>query len=214
MRIGLGTMRAVMVAASLATSGCAYNALVTMQEQVASAWAQVESQLQRRNDLIPNLVEVTKGYAQHETQIFTAVADARARMLAAGTRDQQIEAAQGVSSALGRLLALAERYPDLKADRQFARLSDELAGTENRIAVERMRYNDAVREYNTALKRFPTLLYANALGFREEKYFQAAAGAQEVPRVDFGTGGGRPGPPAPAGDGAAAPGGGTAPARP
>ena len=177
---------AMLLGCLLLASGCNYNQLVTQQEQVASAWAQVQSQLQRRSDLVPNLVETTKGYARHETQIFTAVADARARMLAAGTRDQQIEAAEGMTSALGRLLALAERYPDLKADTQFARLSDELAGTENRIAVERMRYNEAVRDYNTALKRFPTMVYAGAMGFREEKYFEAPASAQDAPRVDFG----------------------------
>lgn len=178
----------VLVAASVLASGCGYNRLVSLQEAIASAWAQVQSQLQRRNDLVPNLVEVTKGYARHETEIFTRIADARAAMLSAGTREQQIEAADQMSGALGRLLAIAERYPDLKADRQFARLSDELAGTENRIAVERMRYNEAVREYNTTVKRFPTVLYAGALGFKEERYFEAAPGAKEVPKVDFGTG--------------------------
>lgn len=181
-------MQGALLAASMLVSGCGYNQLVSMQEAVAAAWAQVENQLQRRNDLVPNLVEVTKGYAKHETEIFTRVADARAAMLSAGTRGQQIEAAEQMSGALGRLLALAESYPDLKADRQFARLSDELAGTENRIAVERMRFNDAVREYNTTQKRFPTALYAGALGFKEERYFEAAAGAKEVPKVDFGTG--------------------------
>jgi len=167
-------------------AGCNYNQLVAQQEAVAAAWAQVDNQLQRRNDLVPNLVEVTRGYARHETEIFTRLADARAAMLAAGTRAQRIEAAEQMSGALGRLLALAERYPDLKADRQFARLSDELAGTENRIAVERMRYNEQVQAYNTALKRFPTVLYAGALGFKEEQYFQASPAAKEVPSVNFG----------------------------
>ncbi len=167
-------------------AGCNYNQLVAQQEAVAAAWAQVDNQLQRRNDLVPNLVEVTRGYARHETEIFTRLADARAAMLAAGTRAQRIEAAEQMSGALGRLLALAERYPDLKADRQFARLSDELAGTENRIAVERMRYNEQVQAYNTALKRFPTVLYAGALGFKEEQYFQASPSAKEVPSVNFG----------------------------
>lgn len=178
---------AVLLATSALGTGCNYNQLVAQQEAVAAAWAQVDNQLQRRNDLIPNLVEVTRGYARHETEIFTRVADARAAMLAAGTRDQRIEAAEQMTGALGRLLALAERYPDLKADRQFARLSDELAGTENRIAVERMRYNDTVRAYNTALKRFPTVLYAGALGFKEERYFETTAGAREVPAVRFDT---------------------------
>src|SRR5579864_5693644 len=129
-------------------AGCDYNRMVAMRERNAAAWAQVENQLQRRNDLIPNLVEVTKGYATHEREIFEQVADARAKLLSAGSRDDKIDAANEMSGALGRLLAIAERYPDLKANEQFARLSDELAGTENRIAVERMRYNDAVRDYN------------------------------------------------------------------
>src|SRR5204862_3145648 len=117
------------------------------------------------NDLIPNLVEVTRGYATHEKEVFSRIADARARLLAGGSRDEKIAAANEMTGALGRLLAIAERYPDLKANQQFARLSDELAGTENRIAVERMRYNEAVRDYNAYIKRFPTALYAGPFGF-------------------------------------------------
>jgi LemA protein len=180
------------VMATVALTGCSYNRLVGMREAIDAAWAQVQNQLQRRNDLIPNLVEVTKGYAAHEKEIFEAVANARSRLLAAGPRDEQIDAANQLSGALGRLLAIAESYPQLKADTQFARLSDELAGTENRIAVERMRYNDDVRAYNTALKTFPTAVWAHALGFAEQKYFEAPAAAQQVPKVDFGN---RPGPP-------------------
>jgi LemA protein len=176
----------LLVGASL-LSGCGYNALVGFQQNIQAAWAQVQNQLQRRNDLIPNLVNTVKGYAAHETQVFEAVANARSRLLAAGTRDQQIEAAEQLQGALGRLLAIAERYPDLKANEQFNRLSDELAGTENRIAVERMRFNDAVRAYNTYRNSFPTVLYAGWLGFKEEKYFEAPAEAQQVPKVDFGT---------------------------
>jgi LemA protein len=179
------TTVAVIVAAAL--SGCGYNRMVAMREQVDAAWAQVENQLQRRNDLIPNLVEVTRGYAAHERDIFTRVADARGRLLAGGSREEKIAAASELSAALGRLLAIAERYPDLKANQQFARLSDELAGTENRIAVERMRYNDAVREYNAYVKSFPPVVYAGALGFKEQKYFEAPAEAKAVPRVDLGT---------------------------
>ncbi len=130
------------VVLALGLSGCGYNTMVSMKEQVQSAWAQVENQLQRRNDLIPNLVETTKGYAAHEKEIFESVANARSKLIGAGTRNDKIEAANEVSSALSRLLALSERYPDLKADKQFARLSDELAGTENRIATERRRYNE------------------------------------------------------------------------
>lgn len=166
-------------------SGCGYNTMVEMKETVDSAWAQVQNQLQRRNDLIPNLVEVTKGYAAHEKEIFENVANARARLLAAGTRDEQIEAANQVSGALGRLLAIAEQYPQLKANEQFARLSDELAGTENRIAVERKRYNDAVQAFNTYVKRLPQALYARLIGFGPEKYFEVPESAQQVPRVQF-----------------------------
>jgi LemA protein len=158
-----------------------------MKEQVDASWAQVQNQLQRRNDLIPNLVEVTKGYATHEKEIFERVADARARLLAGGSRSEQIDASNQLSGALGRLLAVAERYPDLKANAQFARLSDELSGTENRIAVERMRYNDSVRAYNTYVKSFPTALYARSFGFEAQPYFEVPPEAQKVPKVDFGS---------------------------
>jgi LemA protein len=174
-----------LVLMSSALAGCGYNRLVTLREAIDGAWAQVENQLQRRNDLVPNLVEVTKGYAKHEREIFESVANARARMLSAGTRDQQIAAAGEMSSALSRLLALSERYPDLKADQQFARLSDELAGTENRIATERRRYNDTVREYNTLVRSFPTMVIAKATGFEPQKYFEAPEAAQQVPSVKF-----------------------------
>jgi LemA protein len=182
-------MRAVTAAVLVATalSGCGYNQMVSMKESVDAAWAQVENQLQRRNDLVPNLVEVTRGYATHEKEIFERVADARARLIAGGSRDERIDAANQLSGALGRLLAIAERYPDLKASTQFARLSDELAGTENRIAVERMRYNDAVRAYNAYIKSFPNVLYASGFGFTAQKYFEAPQEAQKVPKVDFGT---------------------------
>ena len=182
-------MRRAMALMALATlvEGCDYNRLVAQREQITAAWAQVENQLKRRNDLIRNLVEVTRGYAAHEKEIFERVADARARLMSAGSRDEKIAAAGELSGALGRLLAIAERYPDLKANQQFARLSDELAGTENRIAVERMRYNEAVRAYNSAIKSFPTLLYASAFGFQPQKYFEAPGEAKKVPKVDFGT---------------------------
>jgi LemA protein len=171
---------------SLTLGGCGYNRLVTLREAIDGAWAQVENQLQRRNDLIPNLVEVTKGYAKHEREIFEAVANARARMLAArGSREDTIAAAGEMSSALSRLLAIAERYPDLKANEQFARLSDELAGTENRIATERRRYNESIQEYNTLVRSFPTLLTARALGFAPQKYFEAPEAAKPVPAVKF-----------------------------
>jgi LemA protein len=166
-------------------SGCGYNTMVSMKESIQSAWAQVENQLQRRNDLIPNLVEVTKGYAAHEKEIFENIANARAKLIGAGSRAEQIEGANEVSSALSRLLALAENYPQLKADAQFARLSDELAGTENRIATERRRYNEVVQSYNTYIKSIPTVVYAGWLGFTEEKYFEVPKEAQQVPKVQF-----------------------------
>src|SRR5512135_1608418 len=169
----------------LTMSGCGYNTMVTMKEAVDSAWAQVENQLQRRNDLIPNLVEVTKGYASHEKEIFDHVADARSRLIAAGSRDAKIEAANDLSSALSRLLVIAERYPDLKANQQFARLSDELAGTENRLATERRRFNEAVRDYNTYIKKIPANFTARMFGFTEQKYFETPKEAQKVPKVQF-----------------------------
>lgn len=177
----------VMMVIAMAISGCGYNSMVSMREDVDAKWAQVQNQLQRRNDLIPNLVETAKGYAQHEKDVFEAVANARSRLLAAGTRDDQIEAANQVTGALGRLLALSEKYPELKANEQFNRLSDELSGTENRIATERMRYNDTVKDYNAYIKGFPRMLYAGSFGFTAQKYFEAAPEAQQVPKVDFGT---------------------------
>src|SRR5215510_15343582 len=140
-------LAAVVVAVALATSGCSYNTFVSQEEAIKAQWAQVENQLQRRNDLIPNLVETVKGYAQHEEGVFTEVANARSRLLAAKTPEESIAAANQQTAALGRLLLIAENYPQLRANEQFNRLMDELAGTENRIAVERMRYNERVQEY-------------------------------------------------------------------
>lgn len=183
-RFGLTALvLSVLVATQL--SGCGYNQLVTQREAIDAAWAQVENQLQRRNDLIPNLVEVTKGYAKHEKEIFESVAEARAKLIGAKTRDEQIDAANQVSGALSRLLAISEAYPQLKADAQFARLSDELAGTENRIATERRRYNEVVQSFNTSIKQFPTMLFAGCLGFQPAKYFEAPESAKELPKVQF-----------------------------
>jgi LemA protein len=179
---------AVAAAAVVLLGTCAvqYNGLVSSSETVDASWSQVQNVLQRRADLIPNLVETVKGYAAHEKEIFTEVANARSRLLAARSPAEAQQAEQGMNSALGRLLVIAERYPDLKASEQFTRLQDELAGTENRVAVERMRYNDSVRTYNTRLRRFPTKLFASATGFEVRDYFEAAPNAQDVPRVDFG----------------------------
>lgn len=141
--------------------------------------------LQRRADLIPNLVATVRGYASHERAIFTEVADARSRLIAARTPAEAQAGNQQLDSALGRLLAISERYPDLKANQNFIRLQDELAGTENRIAVERKRYNDVVRDYNTRIRRFPTNLIASATGFSSKPYFEAEAGARQAPKVQF-----------------------------
>jgi LemA protein len=178
-RIGLALLLAVSV------SGCGYNTMVSLKEQVDATWAQVENQLQRRNDLIPNLVETTKGYAGHEKEVFERIADARSKLIGAGSRSEKIDAAENLGSALSRLLVISEQYPQLKADAQFARLSDELAGTENRIATERRRYNDTVREYNTYIKKLPQAAFAHWFGFSDEKYFEASKEAQQVPKVAF-----------------------------
>ena len=165
--------------------GCSYNRFVSQEEAIKAQWAQVENQLQRRNDLIPNLVETVKGYAQHEESVFKDVADARTQLLSAKSPEEKIGAANRETSALGRLLAIAENYPQLKANEQFNRLMDELAGTENRLAVERMRYNEKVQEYDTSRRRFPANLTAKMFGFKEYPYFQAPPDAKTVPKVNF-----------------------------
>src|SRR5213593_2705077 len=170
---------------ALPLSGCSYNRFVSQEEAIKAQWAQVENQLQRRNDLIPNLVETVKGYAAHEEGVFKEIADARAKLLAAKSPEETIQAANQQTSALGRLLAVVENYPNLKANEQFNRLMDELAGTENRIAVERMRYNQRIEEYNAARRQFPANLTAKMFGFKEYPYFQAPPDAKQVPKVNF-----------------------------
>jgi LemA protein len=167
--------------------GCSYNKFVSQEEAIKAQWAQVENQLQRRNDLIPNLVETVKGYATHEESVFKEIADSRSKLLAAKSPEETIAAANQQTSALGRLLAVVENYPNLKANEQFNRLMDELAGTENRIAVERMRYNQKVQEYNTARRQFPANLTAKVFGFKEYPFFQAPPEAKQVPKVNFKT---------------------------
>jgi len=162
-----------------------YNSLVASNERIDGSWAQVENVLQRRADLIPNLVATVKGYAAQEKEVFQGVADARSRLAGATSPQEAAAANAGLTSALGRLLAIAEAYPELKSNQNFIRLQDELAGTENRIAVERKRYNDAVRVYNTSIKRFPTNLLAGTFGFPERQYFEAEEGARAVPKVEF-----------------------------
>lgn len=177
---------AFVIVMAVTLSGCSYNRFTSQEEAIKAQWSQVENQLQRRNDLIPNLVETVKGYASHEKQVFQAVADSRARLAGARTPEETIQAANQQTSALARLLAIVENYPQLKADAQFTRLMDELAGTENRIAVERMRYNERVQEYNTSRRQFPSNITAKLFGFKEYPYFQAPAEAKQLPKVDFG----------------------------
>jgi len=167
------------------TGGCSYNKFVGQEEAIKAQWAQVENQLQRRNDLIPNLVETVKGYAAHEESVFKEIADSRSKLLAAKSPEETIQAANQQTTALGRLLAVVENYPNLKANEQFNRLMDELSGTENRIAVERMRYNEKVQEYNTSRRQFPANLTARVFGFKEYPFFQAPPEAKQAPKVNF-----------------------------
>ena len=177
---------AVLVALTAAgLSGCSYNKFVGQEEAIKTQWAQVENQLQRRNDLIPNLVETVKGIAQQEKDVFGQIADSRAKLAGAKTPEQTIEAANQQSTALARLLVVVENYPQLRSNEQFARLMDELSGTENRVAVERMRYNERVQEYNTSARQFPANLTAKMFGFKEHPFFQAPPEAQQVPKVNF-----------------------------
>jgi LemA protein len=162
-----------------------YNRLVRMDEQINGAWAQVENQLQRRYDLIPNLVETVKGYAEHEREVFVRVTEARSKVAGAKAISEKISANNELSSALARLLVVVERYPELKANTNFIRLQDELAGTENRIAVERRRFNEAVRAYNTEIRSFPTNLIAGVLGFEKATFFEVPEERQEAPQVKF-----------------------------
>ena len=168
-------------------SGCSYNRFVGQEEAIKTQWAQVENQLQRRNDLIPNLVETVKGVAQQEKDVFGQIADSRAKLAGAQTPEQTIQAANEQSSALARLLVVIENYPQLRSNDQFARLMDELSGTENRIATERMRYNERVQAYNTSRRQFPSNVTAGIFGFKEYPVFDAPPDAERVPRVNFGT---------------------------
>lgn len=173
----------VVVLALVLISG--YNSLVGLNENVDGKWSQIENQLQRRADLIPNLINTVKGYAAHEQEIFTQLADARAKMAGAASVAEAAQADQAMNSALSRLLAVVENYPTLKADANFRQLQDELAGTENRLATARKDYNDAVQSYNATIKRFPTNIYAGIFGFKDREYFRAEEEAKTVPNVDF-----------------------------
>ncbi len=162
-----------------------YNQLVGMDEFIDANWKQVENSMQRRYDLIPNLVEVTKGYASHEEKVFTEIANARARIGQGGNREEIMNANEELSGALSRLLVLSESYPQLQASDQFVRLQDELAGTENRLAVSRQDYNNSVKNFNQKIRRFPINLFAGALGFETQPYFEMNEAAKEAPQVKF-----------------------------
>jgi LemA protein len=162
-----------------------YNSLVTKSQAVDAQWAQVQTQYQRRFDLIPNLVNSVKGVMKQEQTVFQAIADARTKYGGATTVDAKAAAAGEVETALGRLLAIVENYPELKSSQNVTSLMDELAGTENRISVERKRYNDLVRDYNTQIKTFPTNMLAGMFGFTEKAYFQSVTGADQAPKVEF-----------------------------
>ena len=162
-----------------------YNSLVTMDETVKGAWAQVENQLQRRYDLIPNYVETVKGYAAHEKEVFVKVTEARSKVAGAANISEKMQANNQLSAALSRLMVVVERYPELKANTNFIRLQDELAGTENRIAVERRRFNETVKVYNIRIRSFPTNIIAGMFGFEKATFFEVPAERQEAPKVTF-----------------------------
>lgn len=162
-----------------------YNQLVILDENVKTEWAQVENQLQRRYDLIPNLVETVKGYAEHEKETFIEVTNARSRVAGAQTQQEKIEANNTLSNALGRLLVVVEKYPELKANQNFLRLQDELAGTENRLSVERRRYNETVRTYNQKIRSFPVNLISGLFGFQRAELFEVASEVKQAPQVKF-----------------------------
>ena len=173
------------VAILFVATGCSYNKFTTQEEAIKAQWGQVENQLQRRHDLIPNLVETVKAYAQQERDVFQSVADARAKMAGAKTPEEKIAAGNAESSALARLLVVVEAYPQLKSNENFMQLQNQLEGTENRLATERMRYNERIQEYNTTRRRFPSNVTAKVFGFKEYPYYEAPADSKAAPKVDF-----------------------------
>ena len=182
--IGISVLPLLLVAL-VALQGCGYNQLVGQREGTDAAWSEIDNQLQRRNDLVPNLVATVKGFAAHEEEVLTKVTEARSRVAGGGTPAEKMAASNELSSALSRLLVVVEQYPNLKADQNFLRLQDELAGTENRLSVARLRYNEAAKAYNTTAKSFPTVITARIFGFEEKPYFEAPSGAKEAPKVEF-----------------------------
>ena len=195
MRLLKQSLITLMLASTLTLTGCGYNTLQVKDEAVTASWSEVQNQYQRRADLVPNLVNVVKGYAAHEEQVLTEVTQARANV--AGLKvDREVledpelfqryqEAQSQMTSALSRLLAVTENYPDLKANEQFRDLQVQLEGTENRITVERQKFNQAVKEYNTSIRKFPTTIYAGWFGFEKKGYFEDDAASQKAPEVKF-----------------------------
>lgn len=178
-----------LVIAVLVVGGCAYSGykkVITLDESVDASWAQVENQLQRRFDLVPNLVNTVKGVAAQEKEVFEAIANARAAYTGARSTGQKAAAAGMFESALSRLLVIQERYPELKSNESFLKLQDSLEGTENRLSVERKRFNDTVRALNSYIRAFPGSMYASWTGVEKSEYFEVAEQAKEVPKVDFG----------------------------
>jgi LemA protein len=175
---------------AMAVSGCSYNTFVSQEEDIKRSWSDVKSQLQRRNDLIPNLVSTVKGVSQQEKDVFGQIADSRAKLASASTPAQTIEAANQQSAALGRLIAISENYPQLRSSDSYMRLMDELSSTENRINVARLRYNESVQKYNVQRRRFPSNITASVFGFKDNyPLFDTTPGADKVPTVSFTPGG-------------------------
>ncbi|MCG6185899.1 MULTISPECIES: LemA family protein [Maribellus] len=175
-------------------SSCGYNKMVELDEQVASSWSQVENVYQRRADLIPNLVNTVKGYAAHEQETLEGVIEARSKATSVNVNPENLnpqalqqftQAQEGLSSALGRLMVVVERYPDLKANQNFRDLQAQLEGTENRIAVERRKFNETTQSYNAYIRKFPRVIYAGWFGFDKKTYFEAQQGAEQAPEVQF-----------------------------
>lgn len=161
------------------------NQLVSLEENIDAAWAEIDNQLQRRSDLIPNLVETVKGFAAQEEEVFTNIADARAKLAGAGSVQETAEGYNELQGALSRLLVVVENYPELKSNENFIRLQDELAGTENRLAVARKRYNETVQQFNRRIRMFPGSIIAGMLGMEKQDYFEIEESARELPDVDF-----------------------------
>lgn len=181
----IGAVIAVIVLIIVGMTVSYYNRFISQSEAIEAQWAQVENQLKRRTDLIPNLVNTVKGYMEHERGIFEHIADARAKLAGATTISEKIKAYEGLERALGRLLIIVENYPVLKANESFNRLMDELSGTENRIAVERMRYNEKVKDYNMLIKHFPGNFYAGLFKRELATYFEIPEEEKAVPKVEF-----------------------------